>query len=412
MSGSERLDPQQHAWMTAPATRAVMEALSPGDSDRARFVGGCVRNAIQGRPVDDVDIATRLTPPQAQAALEQAGVKVIPTGIEHGTVTAVAEGQPFEVTTLRRDVETFGRRAVVAFSTDWAEDAGRRDFRLNAIYARRDGRLFDPFDGVADARAGRVVFIGEAEDRIAEDYLRILRFYRFNAWYADGLDPAGQAACAKLAHTLSELAAERVWKELKKLLLAPDPGPAARAMQEGHVWAVLWSGSLDFNLFLSIINSDRGRARAPDPLLRIAALAGRDADVVRSLCERMKMSNAERARLEAMTGPLPAGVDRLTVGLDPRARRRALYHLGAEAFCDRMRLEEAAHGGDAGEDLAEAAHWVRPVRPVGGRDLVQAGVPKGPALGEKLAALEAAWVDSDFALDRAALLARLGEGEA
>ena len=188
-------------WMTAPATRAVLDALTAaGGPEAARFVGGCVRDTLSGHPVGDIDIATALTPDQVIAALKAAGLKAVPTGVDHGTVTAVSQGKPFEVTTLRRDVETDGRRAVVAFTDDWAEDAQRRDFRLNALYADAEGRLFDPTgEGVADAKAGRIVFIGDAETRIREDALRILRFFRFQAWFGKG-EPDGPslAACERL----------------------------------------------------------------------------------------------------------------------------------------------------------------------------------------------------------------------
>ncbi|MGJ3233143.1 MAG: CCA tRNA nucleotidyltransferase [Oceanicaulis sp.] len=404
---SDRLDPARHAWLAAPDTRRVMDALSPGDSDRARFVGGCVRNAIMGRAVDDVDIATQLEPEAAREALEAAAIKVVPTGLAHGTITAVAEGKPFEVTSLRKDVETFGRRAVVAFTTDWAEDARRRDFRLNSIYARRDGSLYDPFGGIDDARAGRVVFIGEARERIGEDYLRILRFYRFNAWYGAGIDAEGQAACAELAATLRDLSAERVWKELKKLLAAPDPRAAVQAMHEGHVLKEVLPFRLDFNLFAGIINGDRGTSREPDALLRLVALLGREGNAVESVMSAMKASNAERARAGAMIAR--AGDPRLRPGMDPGARGRALYALGAEAVIARLRLDEAEGLGAVEDDLAAARAWSRPRFPLTGKDLVKAGVQPGPELGDILARLEAEWIDSAFSLRRAALLKRAGE---
>ncbi|MEQ8406256.1 MAG: CCA tRNA nucleotidyltransferase [Oceanicaulis sp.] len=401
-----RLDPAENAWLDAPDTRRVMDALSPGDSDRARFVGGCVRNALMGRPVDDVDIATQLEPDAARAALEAAHIKVVPTGLAHGTLTAVAEGKPFEVTSLRKDVETFGRRAVVAFTTDWREDARRRDFKLNSIYARRDGTLFDPFGGIDDARAGRVVFIGQARERIGEDYLRILRFYRFNAWYGAGIDPDGQAACAALAHTVRDLSAERVWKELKKLLLAPDPRAAVSAMHEGHVLKEVLPGRLDFNLFAGIINADRGMSREPDALLRLVALLGREGNAVESVMQSMKASNAERTRAQAMTagaGP------RVHPSMSPSQRGRALYALGAEAVMARLRLDEAEGLGAADDHFAAARAWSRPRFPLKGKDLVAAGFEPGPELGEILARLEAEWIDSAFTLGRAALVKRAGE---
>lgn len=405
-----RLDPAEHAWLTAPDTRRVMEALSPGDSDRARFVGGCVRNALMGRAVDDIDIATQLTPDESAAALEAAGIKVAPTGIAHGTVTAVVDGKPFEVTSLRKDVETFGRRAVVAFTTDWREDALRRDFKLNSIYARRDGTLFDPLDGVEDARAGRVIFIGEARDRIAEDHLRILRFYRFNAWYGAGIDPDGQAACAGMAATIRELSAERVWKEFKKLLLAPDPRDAVRAMHEGHVLKEVLPLRLDFKLFAGIINADRGKTREPDALLRLVALAGREGDAVESVMGTMKASRAESVRARAMTAQ--AGEPRVRPGLAADARNRALYALGADAVIARLMLDEAEGLGDADADIAAARDWRRPHFPLKGKDLMVAGFEPGPELGEILARLEADWVESAFTLEKAELLERARHGAA
>jgi poly(A) polymerase len=400
---SVRLDPADHAWMRDKATRQVMDALNGAHGDAARFVGGCVRNALMDQPVDDIDIATRLTPDQAADRLEAAGVKVVPTGIAHGTLTAVIDGSAFEVTTLRKDVETFGRRAVVAFTQDWAEDAARRDFRLNAVYCTLDGQLYDPCGGVEDAQARRIVFIGDARERIAEDHLRILRFYRFNAWYASAIDPDGQAACAALASTLDALSAERVWKELKKLLAAPDPSLALTAMQEGHVLAAIIPGRLDFRLLLSLINSDRGKSRAPDPLLRLAALAGRDEAEMTALCEQMKASNAEKAYVRALCAPV---ADVLAHPDSPREDlARAVYALGGEAVEGRLRLDEAAGAPAADDAIAFVRGYVPPRFPLKGRDLIEAGFKKGPELGAQLARLERAWIDSAFTLERDALLA-------
>ncbi|KAA5804812.1 CCA tRNA nucleotidyltransferase [Alkalicaulis satelles] len=401
-----RLDPRTHDWLQTGPASVVMEAISPGASDRARFVGGCVRDALRGEPVGDIDIATQLAPDAVTAALEAAGIKAVPTGIEHGTVTAVVNSQPVEITSLRRDVSTDGRRAVVAFTQDWAEDASRRDFTLNAVYARRDGSLFDPFDGAAAAQAGRVVFIGQAQARIEEDYLRILRFYRFSAWMAQGLDPIGRKACEALAPKLASLSAERVWKELKRLLSAPDPGAVIEAMHKGHVLDVVWPAALDFKLFLSIINSDRGKSRPPDALVRLAALAGQDGDIVATLCERMKASRAEHARLAAMTGPAPEKAGPVRARMSQSDLGRALYHLGAQAVSDRLRLDEARTGDDASPALAQAAQWRKPRFPVSGEDLIRAGLTPGPELGARLEALEERWVASGFTLTREDLLGR------
>ena len=408
-----RLDPAAHAWMRAPAVRRVMAALNTEDAEAARYVGGCVRNTVMGRPVDDVDIATRLDPLDVSARLEAAGLKVVPTGIDHGTVTAVADGAPFEITTLRRDVETFGRRAVVAFTTDWSEDAARRDFRLNAIYCAQDGSLFDPYDGVADARAGRVIFIGDARARIAEDHLRILRFYRFNAWYGAGIDPAGQAACSAMAETLKALSAERVWKELKKLFSAPDPSGAVKAMQEGNVLKAVIPGPLDFRLLLSLINTDREMSRAPDPLLRLAALAGRDEAAMTALCTQMKASKAENAKAAALCGPVNSvGASRIGPKASQRDLAKLAYAVGSQAASGRVRLDEAQGLGDARDALAFLDTFEPPTFPVKGRDLIAAGAPRGPQLGAMLAELERDWIESGFSLSREALVARALESGA
>ena len=395
-----RLDPAAHAWLRDPAVTRVMTALNAGE-DAARFVGGCVRNALMDRPVEDIDIATAHPPETAAARLEEAGLKVVPTGIDHGTITAVADGRPFEITTLRKDVETFGRRAVVAFTHDWAEDAARRDFRLNAIYCRPDGTLFDPFNGAADAQAGRIVFIGAPRERIAEDHLRILRFYRFIAWYGRGVDREGHAACAEMAETLNALSVERVWKELKRLLAAPDPAEALAAMQEGHVLDALIPARLDFRLLLSLINRDRGESRAPDPLLRMTALAGGDEAAMTALCEHMKASKAEAKTVRALCA---AHADAVEPDAGRTALSRAVYAHGAQAVCGALRLAEAAGRGEADAALAFVGGLEPPVFPLKGRDLIAAGFARGPELGALLERLERAWVDSGFTLDRQALL--------
>ena len=254
----------QRPWMTAPETSAVMDALeAAGGADCARYVGGCVRNTLLGKPVSDIDIATRLTPEAVIAALKAAKLKAVPTGVEHGTVTAISGGKPFEITTLRRDVETDGRRAVVAFTDDWGEDARRRDFTLNALYAQRDGTLFDPTGhGVADCRAGRIVFVGEAEERVAEDYLRILRFFRFFAWYGAGpADAAALAACETLKGDLKTLSAERVSEG------APEAAGRRRSARRGRpdglhrraVGEVLPAQPIDLVRFEGLVGTSRTR---------------------------------------------------------------------------------------------------------------------------------------------------------
>jgi poly(A) polymerase len=387
----DRLDPQP--WMTDPRTRAVLDALeAAGGPDCARFVGGCVRNALMGRAVADVDIATRLLPSEVIAALQAAGLRAAPTGVDHGTVTAIAQHTPFEITTLRRDVETDGRRAVVAFSSDWAEDAARRDFRLNALYADRQGRLYDHVGGgVEDALAGRIVFVGDPETRIREDYLRILRFFRFLAWYGQGEpDAAGLKACADLKAGIATLSAERISAELLKLFAAPDPRPAVRLMAGTGVLAVVLPELAAMARFEAMVEID------PDPLLRLSALLPDDDAAVIRAAERLRLSNAQRERLLAALVPETPEVG---PGLDQRQARAALYRLGARAFRDRLKRAwagrpEAAPAARALLDYAE--RWSAPRFPLRGADVLAAGVPLGPEVGRLLREIEAWWIEHDF----------------
>ena len=381
-------------WMAAAPTRRVMAALEArGGPGAARFVGGCVRNALMGRKVEDVDIATPLTPEAVTDALQAAGIKAVPTGVEHGTVTAVADKTPFEITTLRRDVETDGRRAVVAFTDDWAEDARRRDFRLNAIYADAQGRLYDPTGaGVADARAGRIVFVGDAETRIREDYLRILRFFRFHAWYGRGEpDAEGLETCARLKDGVRSLSAERVAKELLKLLAAEDPRGAVGLMAGSGVLTESAPEARDLERFAVLAGADLEPAR--DPVLRLAALLPDAPDVARSMAERLRLSNAQRERLAA-------AVVVTDFPLSDPAARELVYRFGRQAAADRLLLAWAAGRGAERERLDELLALVvgpAPARPpIGGAEILAAGVPPGPLVGEVQRALEAWWIGRDF----------------
>lgn len=397
--------------MTAPATTAVFDALeAAGGPDCARFVGGCVRNALIGRPIADLDVATILTPQAVIKALRAGGVRAVPTGVEHGTVTAVFDHQPVEVTTLRRDVETDGRRAVVAFTTDWREDAERRDFTLNALYATRDGTIFDPTGhGVADARAGRIVFVGDPEMRLREDHLRSLRFFRFLAWYGRGEpDAAAVAAITALKDQVANLAAERISAELMKLLAAADPRPAMQLMQQAGVLAVILPGPLDLGRFEALVGLEI-RLAETQPLLRLAALLPDAAEEGARTAVRLRLSNAERDRLAAALAPAPD----LAPQLPPQAARAAIYRLGRQAFVDRVKLNWATAGdadtGGWNALLAIAGDWTSPVLPVTGADVLAAGAPKGPKVGETLRALEAWWIAGDFTANRDAALAKLKE---
>ena len=402
----------QPAWMTTSATTAVLDALeAAGGEDCARFVGGVVRNALIGQPVADIDVATTLTPDAVTKALKAAGVRAVPTGVEHGTVTAVYKGEPIEVTTLRRDVETDGRRAVVAFTTDWSEDAQRRDFTLNALYARRDGAVFDPTGrGVADALAGRIVFVGDPQLRLREDHLRSLRFFRFLAWYGRGEpDAAALAAITALKDQVASLAAERISAELLKLMAAEDPRAAVRLMSETGVLPVLLPGRSDLARFMALVGIE---AALPETvaLLRLAALLPDAPDAGLQTAERLRLSNADRDRLAAALAPAPE----LRPGLAAQAARALIYRVGVQAFRDRAKLNWAAAGG--GGDvagwralLAVGETWTSPALPVTGADVMAAGAPKGPRVGEALRALEAWWIAGDFTADRAAALAKLQE---
>ncbi len=398
-------------WMEHSATRAVMAALEArGYAGCARFVGGCVRNSLLGQPIDDIDIATTLTPDQVTEALEAAGIKVVPTGVDHGTVTAVTEGRPFEITTLRRDVSTDGRRAVVAFTQDWAEDAIRRDFRLNALYADAEGRIFDPTgEGVADARAGRIVFVGDAMTRIREDYLRILRFFRFHAWYGKGdADQAALAACKALKGMLSGRAAERTQKELLKLLAAPDPRAALRLMAATSVLSSVLPQVKALTRFENLVANESEHFFDIDAELRLASLLPDDPKVAQDTAERLRLSNALKDRLVAAAGREP----RIVSWMSPRETRRAVYRLGGRTFSDRVRLAWAASDRPATANqwralIPLAETWTPPSFPLTGEDVVNAGVPRGPMVGQVLREIEDWWIDLDFIEDRMAAVERL-----
>ncbi|MFW2343565.1 CCA tRNA nucleotidyltransferase [Brevundimonas sp.] len=378
-------------WLTAAATRKVMAALEAGGGpDVARFVGGCVRNSLMGRPVDDVDIATRLEPQAVMAALQAAGLKAVPTGLDHGTVTAVADSQPFEITTLRRDVTTDGRRATVAFTTDWAEDAGRRDFHINALYADSQGRLFDPTgQGLADIAARRVVFVGDAGRRIREDRLRILRFFRFHAWYGAGEpDAAGLAACVEEAGGLAELSAERVSKELLKLLAAPDPVATVEAMAHTGILAHLLPEARTLEDFRAMA------AVTGDPVLRLSPLLPAAPEALDAAVRALRLSRREMTRLQVLTGPV---LDLET--LDDRQVRARVYGEGRPAVKDR--LVQALSQKPALRDRFDAftalvETWAVPRLPVGGREVAALGIQPGPDTGALLKAFEADWVANDF----------------
>jgi len=371
-------------WLDHPGTQSLCAALE-AKGCRALFVGGCVRNSILGEPVSDIDISTDATPETVSQIAEAAGFKVVPTGIDHGTVTVIAGGRPHEITTFRRDVETDGRRAVVAFSTRIEEDAQRRDFTMNALYADRHGSVIDPLHGLPDLQARRVRFVGEPETRIREDYLRILRFFRFHAAYGDpdeGLDADGLAACAALAEGLDGISRERIHAELRKLLSAPDPSPAVAAMSQAGVLARVLPGA-DPRALAPLVHLDAGET--PRWLRRLAVLGGDTGNLRLSRAEARDLA-ALRAAAETTETPAVLGF-------------RLGEALAGDAVLARAALLESPLPGNW---QAEAHRGATARFPVTAADLMPA--LRGEALGARLKELESRWLASDLTLGKDALL--------
>ena len=356
----------------------------------ARFVGGSVRDTLLGIPVSDVDLATPLAPQRVVELLRAAGIKAIPTGIEHGTITAVLESGPVEVTTLRRDVSTDGRRATVAFTDDWREDAARRDFTMNALYADpRTGEMFDYFGGLADLEARHVRFIGDPFKRIAEDHLRILRFFRFLARFGDQADPAGLDACTARAKDLMALSRERIRDELLKLLVARDAVRVVRLMIERGIFEPVLPEIISADLLAHLAGREAVTGITPDPIRRLAAVLPRDGAAADQIGARLKLSNAERKRLVAATGePL-------------EAPKPLAYRLGRETALDRLLLSDRNIA-----QIEEIRSWEAPRLPLSGGALVARGLAKGPDVARALRAVEDRWIAEGFpGEERAAALA-------
>ncbi|NVK16523.1 MAG: CCA tRNA nucleotidyltransferase [Rhodobacteraceae bacterium] len=374
------------SWLKNPATQAVCLAVA-ADGAQVLFVGGCVRNALLGEPVSDMDLATDALPEQVMELAARAGIKAVPTGIDHGTVTLVRNGIPHEITTFRKDVATDGRRAVVVFSKDIAEDARRRDFTMNAIYARPDGEVLDPLDGLADLTRRRVRFIGKAENRIREDYLRSLRYFRFHAWFGDqvqGLDADALAAIAANLDGLAALSRERVGAEFLKLLAAPDPAPAVAAMRQAGVLASVISGA-DDRALAPLIHLEAGRM--PSGIRRLAALGGED------LQTALRLSKSEASHLSAIREAATSTAGASELG----------YRMGEEKALDALLLRAALLEQPLSADFeTEIALGANAIFPVKARDLLPDF--KGPELGAALRGLEADWIASGFRLCREQLL--------
>jgi tRNA nucleotidyltransferase/poly(A) polymerase len=393
-------------WLKRPETCRVFAALKDPTVE-TRAVGGAVRDTLLGLPVREIDLATTARPDRVMALAREAGLKAVATGIEHGTVTLIADGVPFEVTTLRRDVETFGRHATVAFTENWEEDARRRDFTLNALYAGSDGAVFDPLGGYGDLVAGRVRFIGDAEARIQEDYLRILRFFRFNAYYGKGpLDSLGLHAAVRLRAGLDQLSAERVAGELRKLLVAPQAMPAIEALFDYGLLSGVLGGVPRLERLKRLIAIEERLGAVPDAMVRLAALAVFVDEDAERLAARLRLSNAEQAMLRL------GAADHAKSGLpDERAARRELYRLGPENYqaCVLIAWADSGVSSDDPEwrdALRLSERWRPPSFPLRGSDITQLGDLEGPEIGAILRRLEADWVGGGFASSREELLAR------
>jgi poly(A) polymerase len=362
-------------WTARGDLAALVAALG---ADEVRWVGGAVRDTLLSDPVKDVDAATPHHPQAVIDLLGKAGIRAVPTGIDHGTVTAILPGGPVEVTTLRRDVSTDGRRATVAFATDWREDAARRDFTLNALYAHPQTlEVYDWFGGLADLEAGRVRFIGDARARIREDHLRILRYYRFQARFGSALDPEAEAACAELAPTLKGLSRERVAMELLNLLALPDPAPTVARMEERGVLPVILPEASIPGL-TALVAEEAGQSVASDPLRRLAALLPADARIADQVAARLRLSAAQRKRV--VTAAARSG--------DPGNPRTLAYRLGREEAIDRLLL--------AGADVSPLTGWDIPVFPLKGGEIVARGVSAGPEVARILCEVEDRWVHEGF----------------
>jgi poly(A) polymerase len=388
-------------WMNAPATRAVMDALS-ADGGEARFVGGCVRDTITGQVVHDIDIATHEPPDRVMALLQRANLKAVPTGIAHGTVTAVVDKEHFEITTLRLDVATDGRRADVAFTEDWVEDAARRDFTINALSMTMDGIVHDPFGGLDDLDNGRVRFVGDPETRIKEDVLRILRFFRFHGIYDKaGPDGAALAAIKNCAHLLPTLSGERVWAELTRIFLNPAPVSVLRLMHDVGALVHILPEAQHFDRLEALAAIEEN---GPDPVLRLAALIETDKAGALKISQRLRHSNHDRDRLAGLC--VDGGM--ITEDITEVDQRRSIYRFGNPLYCDLVLLSWAEQpNADYRAVLAYGRDWPRPEFPVRGSDVLALGVDRGPAVGQLVEQVEEWWIEEDFRPDRAACLEKL-----
>jgi poly(A) polymerase len=391
-------------WLGEQPLNELLAALDR-DGEEARVVGGAIRNTLIGEAAGDIDIATTALPNEVINRVQAAGFKAVPTGIEHGTITAIAQGRPFEITTLREDVETFGRRARVVFGRDWRRDAERRDFTMNALFVSRDGTIYDYVEGLTDIAARRVRFIGDPSARIAEDYLRILRFFRFHASFGEGApDPQGVAACIAGRAGLEQLSRERIRMELLKLVAGRRAPAALAVMTDCGLLDLVLAGVPFIASFAKMAELEARLGLSPDPVRRIGALAVCVIEDAERLRERLRMSNAEYERLWSMAqGWRDIGPD-----WDEQRAQVLLYRLGPDRFVDRVLLAWARSSQGPGDPSWAAlaslpARWNAPRFPLKAADFIKRGLPCGPPLGAALAAAEEAWTAAGFPLEPDAL---------
>ncbi|MCP5083071.1 MAG: CCA tRNA nucleotidyltransferase [Alphaproteobacteria bacterium] len=396
-------------WLHDPALKTVLAALRSNGGE-ARIAGGAVRDGLLGRPVSDIDIATDQAPEQVIALAKASGLSVHPTGLEHGTVTVVAGSnaacRSFEVTTLRVDVETDGRRAKVEFTDDWAVDAHRRDFTINALYCNENGEVYDLVNGLDDLRQRKIKFVGTPSKRIEEDHLRILRFFRFYAWFGEGEpDADALAACVKAKASLAKLSRERIRREFFKLAIAPEAVFTLALMVETGILQTLLPGRFELEKLDRLCQIEQECQLAPDPVRRLRALSKDQS--ASGLQEAFVLSNAETKRLEALQQLPP-----LSPVFRHAERQTLLYWRGQQAVIDKVLLDWSAAAAEADDReyaalLSEAQGWQRPQMPVGGKDLQAAGIAEGKELGRLLQALEDWWVAGGFKAEKSDLMARL-----
>jgi poly(A) polymerase len=402
MSGARVLDAP---WLKSGPTARVLQLLN-SDGEEARVVGGAVRNVLLDIPIGDIDIATTALPEEVMRRAKSAGVKSVPTGIEHGTVTLVIDAKPFEVTTLREDTETFGRKAKVAFGRDWVRDAERRDFTINGLSVDAEGRVHDYVGGLDDVASRRVRFIGDPNQRISEDYLRILRFFRIHAAYGSGEpDRAGYLACIGARAGLATLSAERVRAEMLKLMVADGAAPAVAAMVDGGLLLPIFGGVAYTGPLGAMISAERLLGLAPGPIRRLGALAVAVTEDARRLSTRLRLTNAEAKALDSMGHRWWR-----LAGMDEATARRRLYRLGEDRYRDRLLLAWARSGGNANasswRELATLPQrWSAPKFPLKAADFIARGIAQGPQLGQVLGLAEDAWLAADFPLEAPALKA-------